>query len=68
MRRRLRALALGATTFLVVLGLSVAVTPGEEVAAEAPAPATALAKVGQRNAAANAMAMERVRREGPSAL
>ena len=61
-------MALGVTTFAAVLGLSVAVTPGEEVHAVTPVPAGALAKVERMNAEANAMAAERVRREGPAAL
>lgn len=66
-RGRLGAATLGAATFVCVLGFSIAATPGEEVQAEAPAPASALARVGQKNATANAVAAERIRREGPSA-
>lgn len=67
-RRRLRAASLGVATFLIALGFGFAATPGEEVQAETPAPASVLARVGQKNANANAMRLERVRREGPSAL
>lgn len=68
-RRGFRALALGAATFVAVLALGIAATtPGEEAPTVAAAPAGALAKVGQRNAEANAMRAERIRREGPSAL
>ncbi len=68
-RRSLGAVTLGVTTFLGVLGLGVVATgPGEEVEAEAPAPAAALERVARKNADANVMAAERVRREGPSAL
>jgi len=68
LRRRLRAAALGVATFAAVLGFGIAATPGQEVQAEAPATASALARVGEKNANANAMRLERVRREGPSAL
>jgi hypothetical protein len=63
----MRAATLGAATFLAVLGLGIATMPAEEVQAEAPAPAAALARVGQMNEEANAIAAQRVRR-GASAL
>jgi hypothetical protein len=67
-RRRHGAAALGVATFVATLGVAFLGMPSEEVEAEPPAPAGALARVGKMNADANAVAAQRVRREGPSAL
>lgn len=69
-RLRQRAAALGGGTFVaaLVLAAGLATTPGAEADAQAPAPAGSLARVAKMNAAANALAAQRVRREGPSAL
>lgn len=67
-RARLGAAALGGATFVAGLSLSYGLASDGYVEAEAPAPAAALARVGQKNAEANEMAARRVRQEGGSAL
>jgi len=69
-RRRLGAAALGGATFAGALTLGFGLASGgeAEAEAEAPAPVAALARVAEKNAEANQMAAQRVRREGASAL